>query len=94
MTDPCQYVITSLEDHSSRLNKEQIILEQAREGNSEFFEGCRLALDSMITFGLNKYRRKKMKTALVYLGIVLLSLLLASSIAMSPVIPQGIWLHP
>ncbi len=59
MTDPCQYVITSLEDHSSRLNKEQIILEQAREGNSEFFEGCRLALDSMITFGLKQIPEKK-----------------------------------
>ena len=58
MSDPCQYVISSLEDHSSRLNKEAIILAQAEAGNHEFFEGCKLALDSMITFGLKQIPEK------------------------------------
>ena len=54
MSDPCASVISTLEDHPSRLNKEAIILAQAKAGNTEFFEGCRLALDSMITFGVKK----------------------------------------
>ena len=58
MSDPCQYVISTLEDHPSRLNKEAIILAQAEAGNDEFFEGCRLALDSMITFGLKQIPEK------------------------------------
>jgi len=58
VSDPCQYVISTLEDHPSRLNKEAIILAQAEAGNNEFFEGCRLALDSMITFGLKQIPEK------------------------------------
>jgi len=58
MSDPCYSVISSLEDHPSRLNKEAIILAQAEAGNSEFFEGCRLALDPMITFGLKQIPEK------------------------------------
>ncbi len=59
MSDPCYSVISSLEDHPSRLNKEAIVLAQAEAGNSEFFEGCRLALDPMITFGLKQIPEKK-----------------------------------
>jgi len=58
MDKPYQ-VIRALEGHSSRLNKEAIILAQAEWGNTEFFEGCRLALDSMITFGLKQIPEKK-----------------------------------
>jgi DNA ligase-1 len=58
MSDPCYRVISSLEDHPSRLNKEQIVAVQAESGNSEFFEGCKLALDSMITFGLKQIPEK------------------------------------
>ena len=58
MSDPCYSVISSLEDHASRLNKEQIIAAQAELGNPEFFAGCRLALDSMITFGLKQIPEK------------------------------------
>ena len=58
MSDPCQYVISTLEDHNSRLDKEAIILAQAEAGNDEFFEGCRLALDSMVTFGLKQIPEK------------------------------------
>ena len=59
MHDPCQYVISTLEDHNSRLDKEAIILAQAEAGNKEFFEGARLALDPMITFGLKQIPEKK-----------------------------------
>ena len=59
MSDPCQNVISTLEDHNSRLDKEAIILAQAEAGNKEFFEGARLALDPMITFGLKQIPEKK-----------------------------------
>jgi len=59
MFDPCQNVISTLEDHNSRLDKEAIILVQAEAGNSEFFQGARLALDPMITFGLKQIPEKK-----------------------------------
>ena len=58
MSDPCYSVIADLENHPSRLNKEAIILAQAEAGNTEFFEGARLALDSMITFGLKQIPEK------------------------------------
>lgn len=58
MTDPCYRVIADLEHHPSRLNKEAIILAQAEAGNDEFFEGCRLALDAMITFGIKQVPEK------------------------------------
>jgi DNA ligase-1 len=54
MSDPCDTVIRSLEDHPSRLNKEAIIEAQAGFGNDEFFEGCKLALDAMVTFGVKQ----------------------------------------
>jgi DNA ligase-1 len=54
MSDPCHAVIRDLENHNLRTNKEEIILAQAQAGNKEFFEGCRLALDSKITFGIKQ----------------------------------------
>jgi DNA ligase-1 len=59
MGDACYRVISDLENHPSRLNKEAIILAVAQSGNKEFFEGCRLALDPMITFGLKQIPEKK-----------------------------------
>ena len=47
-------VINHLENHPSRLNKEAIIEAEARAGNDEFFAGCKLALDPMITFGIKQ----------------------------------------
>jgi hypothetical protein len=41
VSDPCQHVISTLEDHSSRLDKEAIILAQAEMSNNEFFQGLR-----------------------------------------------------
>jgi DNA ligase-1 len=55
----CASHIWSLESHPSRLNKEAIIEAIAQEGNSEFFQGARLALDPMITFGLKQIPEKK-----------------------------------
>lgn len=54
----CQYIISSLETHNLRTNKEEIILAAAQDGNSEFFAGCKLALDPMITFGLKQIPEK------------------------------------
>lgn len=53
------HVISSLETHNLRTNKEEIILAQAQAGNSVFFEGCRWAIDPMITFGLKQIPEKK-----------------------------------
>jgi DNA ligase-1 len=54
MNTPCYHVISDLENHPSRLNKEAIIQAEAEAGNDVFFEGIRLALDTMITFGVKK----------------------------------------
>ena len=51
MTD-CYRVISSLEDHPSRLNKEAIL--EAEIDNVELFEGMRIALDNLYTFGVKK----------------------------------------
>ena len=59
MSDPCYQVINDLEIHPSRLNKEAIVLVQAEQGNDEFFHGCQLALDPMITFGIKQVKEKK-----------------------------------
>jgi DNA ligase-1 len=47
-------VVKELEADNSRLAKEAIIRREALAGNDEFFAGCKLALDSMITFGVKK----------------------------------------
>ena len=48
------HIIQELAADNSRLVKEAIILREATAGNEEFFEGCRLALDPLITFGVKK----------------------------------------
>ena len=58
MSDPCYRVISDLENHPSRLNKEAIVLAQAEAGNTEFFEGCKLAYNAMVTFGLKQIPEK------------------------------------
>lgn len=55
----CASHIWSLESHSSRLNKEAIIEVIAQDGCDEFFHGCRLALDPMVTFGVKQVPEKK-----------------------------------
>ena len=53
MDKPWQ-IIGALEIHNLRTNKEEIIEAQVQAKNDEFFEGCRLALDSMTTFGVKQ----------------------------------------
>ena len=48
------YIIRALETHPSRLNKEAIIQAAHEEGLPEFFEGCRMALDALVTFGVKQ----------------------------------------
>ena len=45
-------MIQQLEADNSRLSKEQILDMAAKEGLSEFFEGLRMALDGLMTFGV------------------------------------------
>ena len=52
-------VIADLESDNSRLGKEAVIKVVATHGNDVFFEGCKLALDPMITFGLKQIPEKK-----------------------------------
>lgn len=47
-------IIAELETDNSRLFKESVIRREAQADNQEFFEGCRLALDSMVTFGVKQ----------------------------------------
>jgi DNA ligase-1 len=51
-------VISLLEADNSRLAKEAIILQEAESDNNIFFNGCRLALDAMITFGIKQVKEK------------------------------------
>lgn len=53
------HVIAKLEETSSRIEKEKIIEMAAGNHVDEFFAGCRLALDSMVTFGLKQIPEKK-----------------------------------
>ena len=51
-------IIVELEADNSRLAKEAIITREAEAGNDEFFAGVKLALDSMITFGVKQVLTK------------------------------------
>lgn len=53
------HVIADLESDNSRLFKESVILREAQAGNAVFFEGVRITLDTMITFGLKQIPEKK-----------------------------------
>ena len=45
-------IIHQLELHPSRLDKEKIILDAMEKGLDDFFEGIRMALDPLVTFGV------------------------------------------
>ena len=47
-----EIIIDRLEADNSRLAKEQVLLAAMNEGLDEFFEGVRMALDAMVTFGV------------------------------------------
>ena len=53
-----QEIIARLEADNSRLAKEQVILEAMEEGLDEFFEGVRMALDPLVTFGVKQVPEK------------------------------------
>lgn len=55
MNKPWQ-IINDLEQHNLRTNKEEIIA--ANRDNQEFLLGCRMALDSMVTFGVKQVPEK------------------------------------
>ena len=48
------WFIQQLEIHNSRINKEDIIRAAWEEGLPEFFEGLRMALDPLVTFGVKQ----------------------------------------
>jgi DNA ligase-1 len=48
------FIIRKLEDHNSRLDKEAILATAHDEGLPEFFEGLRMALDPLVTFGVKQ----------------------------------------
>ena len=52
------YIIRQLEIHNSRINKEQILEAAMQEGLDEFFEGVRMALDKLYTFGVKQVPTK------------------------------------
>lgn len=54
MRTPAEYIIGQLEIHNSRINKEQILEAAMEEGLDEFFEGVRMALDPLVTFGVKQ----------------------------------------
>jgi DNA ligase-1 len=51
-------VVAELEAGNGRLYKELIVHREALDNNQEFFAGCRLALDSMTTFGVKQVPEK------------------------------------
>lgn len=51
-------IIKEIEADNSRLAKEEILKREALEENTEFFEGCKLALNSMVTFGVKQITPK------------------------------------
>lgn len=47
-------IIQTLQNTSSRTAKVQLITSEATAKNCEFFDGCKLALDSFVTFGIKQ----------------------------------------
>ena len=45
-------IIGELELHPSRLDKEKIIFEAMENGLNDFFQGIRMDLDPLVTFGV------------------------------------------
>ena len=53
------YIIRQLEQHNSRLDKEAILKDAFDEGLPEFFEGLKMALDPLVTFGVKQIPVRK-----------------------------------
>ena len=56
-------IIKKLELHPSRLDKEKIIFEAMEKGLDDFFEGVRMALDPLVTFGVKQVPEKIEETS-------------------------------
>ena len=54
-----QTIIAKLEADNSRLAKEAVIEEAMNEGLDEFFEGVKMALDPLVTFGVKQVPEKE-----------------------------------
>ena len=54
-----QEIIAKLEADNSRLGKEKIIQRAMEEGLDEFFEGVRMCLDPLVTFGVKQVPESK-----------------------------------
>ena len=54
-----QEIIDQLEENNSRLAKEAILQNAMQEGLDEFFEGVKMALDPLVTFGVKQVPEKK-----------------------------------
>ena len=52
-------IIKELESDNSRLFKEGVIMKEIANDNVNFFTGCRLALDPMVTFGVKQVPQSK-----------------------------------
>ena len=52
-------IIQELESNNSRLFKEDVIKREAEANNDLFFEGCRLALDPLVSFGVKQVPQAK-----------------------------------
>ena len=49
-----EYIIRNLETHNLRTNKEEILEAAMQEGLDEFFEGVKMCLDKLYTFGIKQ----------------------------------------
>ena len=54
-----QEIIYQLEENNSRLAKEAILQNAMQEGLDEFFEGVKMALDPLVTFGVKQVPEKE-----------------------------------
>ena len=64
-------IIHQLELHPSRLEKEKIISEAMEKGLDDFFEGIRMALDPLVTFGVKIVPEKENKKVKIFYGKIL-----------------------
>ena len=64
-----QTIIAKLEADNSRLAKEAVIEEAMNEGLDEFFEGVKMALDPLVTFGVKQVPEKEENEVLTPQGL-------------------------
>ena len=64
-----QEIIAKLEADNSRLAKEEVIVEAMEEELDEFFEGVKMALDPLVTFGVKQVPQKEENEVLSAQGL-------------------------